>query len=277
MTSGPMSAKTVFVTGAARGLGRAAALVLAARGASLMLTDGCLGAEVAAYPLAEESDLAETAARCRAAGAGSVETVVVDVRKTSEIEAAVGACAAALGGIDVLVNSAGVIGPVRPAHLLTDIEWEFVLDTNLTGAWRCIRAVVPGMIERGRGGSIINIASTAGLVAFPHFANYVAAKHGLVGLTKAAALDFAEHKIRVNAICPTSLRSNGLGPSMLGGVASMLRLRLDEYEAFSLPNHPLGMLPADEDAAFAVAWLASDEAATVTGAALAIDAGFTAR
>jgi NAD(P)-dependent dehydrogenase (short-subunit alcohol dehydrogenase family) len=124
----------------------------------------------------------------------------------------------------------------------------------------------------------VNIASTAGLVAFPHFANYVAAKHGVVGLTRALALDYAGHSIRVNAVCPTSVRDDPAGPAgMLHGVAGMLGVDLADYEALSIPHHPLGTLVDAGDVAAVIVWLASEAAARITGAVVPVDAGFTSR
>jgi NAD(P)-dependent dehydrogenase (short-subunit alcohol dehydrogenase family) len=242
-----------------------------------MLADACLGDAAPDYPHASRRDLEETAAACAAGGAAAVATTVADVRNDAEVQSLAEDCVSFLGGIDVLANCAGIIGPAEPTHLLKESDWIRVVDTNLTGAWRCLRAAVPFMIERGVGGAVINVASTAGVVAFPHFSSYVAAKHGLVGFTKAAAVDLAPHKIRVNVVCPTSLRSTGGTNSMLGGVSSMLGLSLEEYESTILANHPLGGLPADDDAAAAIVWLASDEAQFVTGSTLLVDAGFSAR
>jgi NAD(P)-dependent dehydrogenase (short-subunit alcohol dehydrogenase family) len=174
------------------------------------------------------------------------------------------------------VNNAGIVGPAgRPAHQLSEDEWSVMVDVDLSGVWRCAKAVLPSMLEQRRG-VIVNIASTAGLVAFPHFANYVAAKHGVIGLTKALALDYASSGIRVNAISPTSVRDDP-SPGMLQGVAEMLGVDLEDYEALSLPHHPLGTLVEGRDVAAAALWLASDAAGRVTGAVIPVDAGFTAR
>src|SRR5437588_9427147 len=145
-----MTGKTVLVTGAGRGVGRATALVLASRGASLMLADASLGGAAENYPHPTPEDLQETAAQCSAGGPAAVATAITDVRRESDVDSLVRDCATLLGGIDVLVNCAGVIGPAQPAHLLTEADWSLVIDTNLTGAWRCMRAAVPYMIERAR-------------------------------------------------------------------------------------------------------------------------------
>lgn len=268
---------TVFITGAGRGVGRATALAFAGEGSSLLLADICAPIPECPYPLATRELLEDTATRCREVGA-QVETAVVDVRKTEDVAAAVAAGEASLGPIDVLVNNAGIVGPGGiPAHELDDAQWDVVIDVDLSGVWRCSRAALPSMVNRRRG-AILNISSTGGLVGFPHFANYVAAKHGVIGLTRALALDYAPYGIRVNAICPTSVRDQPeLDSRMLSGVAEMLGLGLDDYEMLTLPHHPLGALVDAGDVAATVLWLASDAATRITGAVIPVDAGFTAR
>jgi NAD(P)-dependent dehydrogenase (short-subunit alcohol dehydrogenase family) len=270
-------ASTVFITGAGRGIGRATAVAFAREGASLLLADICAPIPECPYPLATREQLEETGARCRELAA-QVVTSVMDVRKTDEIEAAVAEAEGSLGPIDVLVNNAGLVGPGGvPAHELTDAEWDVVIDVDLNGVWKCARAVLPHMVSR-RAGVIVNISSTGGLVAFPHYANYVAAKHGVIGLTRALALDYAPYGIRVNAVCPTSVRDDPeVGSGMHSGVAEMLGVGPEDYEMLTLPHHPLGTLIDAADVAAAVLWLASDASTRVTGAVIPVDAGFTAR
>lgn len=268
-------ARTVFITGAGRGVGRATATAFAEAGDDLLLTDICAPIDECPYPLSTREALEETAELARRAGA-RVVAAEADVRSAEQVEAAVARARDELGPVSVLVNNAGIVGPAgRPAHELSDAEWSVMLDVDLGGVWRCAKAVLPDMLQRRRG-AIVNIASTAGLVAFPHFANYVAAKHGVIGLTKALALDYASSGIRVNAVSPTSVRDDP-PPGMLDGVAGMLGLDAEDYEALSLPHHPLGTLVEGRDVAAAVLWLASDAAARVTGAVVPVDAGFTAR
>lgn len=270
-------ASTVFITGAARGIGRATATAFAREGASLLVSDICEPIPECPYPLATRDQLEATATKCRELGA-QVVSKVVDVRKSEEISAAVAEAVQSLPPIDVLVNNAGIVGPGGvPAHELSDADWDVVVDVDLNGVWKCARAVVPGMINR-KSGSIINISSTGGLVAFPHFANYVAAKHGVIGLTRALALDYAPYGIRVNAVCPTSVRDEAdLDSEMLAGVAEMVGVGAEDYEMLTLPHHPLGTLVDAADVAAAVLWLASPATTRITGAVIPVDAGFTAR
>jgi NAD(P)-dependent dehydrogenase (short-subunit alcohol dehydrogenase family) len=269
--------KVVFITGAARGVGRATAVAFAHAGSNLALADICAQIDECPYPLGTHDQLQETARRCREAGS-RVTTHVVDVRDQTQIDAAVEDCEVELGPVEVLVNNAGLVGPAgAPAHQLDEQAWSTMIDVDLSGVWRCAKAVLPGMIAR-RGGAIVNVSSTAGMVAFPFFANYVAAKHGVIGLTKALALDYAPHSIRVNAVCPTSVRDEPeLDSAMLAGVAGMLGVDAADYEALSLPHHPLGELISAGDVAATITWLASDAARRLTGAVIPVDAGFTAR
>jgi NAD(P)-dependent dehydrogenase (short-subunit alcohol dehydrogenase family) len=266
----------VVVTGAARGIGRAVAIAFAEKAADVVLLDACHGERGTEEDMPTRADLDSAAEECRIHGAKKAVPVIADVCDSKSVSRAAEVWRNELPDLNVVVNSAGVLCAPKPAHLLSDAEWATVIETDLGGPWRIMRAAVPSMIERG-GGTIINVSSTAGLVAFPSFAAYVAAKHGLVGLTRALALDYAPHKIRVNAVCPTSVAPRTGSPSMLGGLAEMLGISLTEYIGLAIPNHPTGELPADEDVAAAVMWLASDDARHVTGVALPVDGGFTAR
>ena len=267
----------MFITGAGRGLGRATALAFAKGGANLALSDLCAQIPEVPYPLATREQLDATARRCEAAGA-RVCVDTVDVREQAQIDAAVAHCREELGPVEVLVNNAGLVGPAgAPAHEFDERAFTTVVDIDLNGVWRCAKAVLPDMVAR-RSGAIVNVSSTAGLVAFPFFANYVAAKHGVIGLTRALALDYAPHGIRVNAVCPTSIEDEpDLDSAMLAGVAGMLGVEQEDYEALSLPHHPLGAFVRAEDVAAAITWLASDAAVRVTGAIVPVDGGFTAR
>ncbi len=269
--------RVAVVTGAARGVGRATAVALAAAGADVLVTDLCRDIDRCPYPMGTADQLDETARRCREHG-GRVLTAIADVRTPADARAAVRTAIDELGQVDILVNNAGVVAPGgRPAHDFSEEEWLLVTDVNLHGPWRFAKAVLPHMVRR-RSGSIVNVASTGGLVAFPAFAPYVAAKHGLIGLTRALAADYGPHGIRVNAVCPTSVRDDpALDGTMLGAVAAVLDSSVQAYEQLTVQYHPLGSLVDAEDVAAACVWLASDESRRITGTAVPVDSGFTVK
>lgn len=269
--------KTILVTGAARGLGRACAVAFAREGADLSLLDIAKDLPQVPYPLGSASQLAYTADLCREHGA-AVLTATTDVRYLDEVEAVVAEACERFGTIDVLVNNAGIAAPSGSAvHDISEEEWSLMIDIDLSGAWRLMKAVAP-IMTAGRAGSIINISSTAGLVGYRRFAGYVAAKHGLIGLTKAAALDYAPLKVRVNAICPGSVRDDQRADGrMLSEIARSLDVPVSEHEATFLHAQPMNALIEPDDVASAAVWLASDESRQVTGSVLTVDGGFTAR
>jgi NAD(P)-dependent dehydrogenase (short-subunit alcohol dehydrogenase family) len=272
-----LTGKTVLVTGAARGLGRATALACAAEGADLALLDVCADLPGVPYPLGTAGQLEHTAALCREAGAG-VLAVRADVRDRHAVAEAVELAHDRFGRIDGVVNNAGVAAPSgKPVHEIDEDEWTLMVDVDLSGAWRVLRAVGKRMCA-ARSGSVVNIASTAGLVGYRHFAGYVAAKHGVIGLTKAAALDFAPMKVRVNAVCPGSVRDDAaMEGRMLAEIARALDVPVGEHEETFVQAQPMNALIEPEDIAAAVVYLLSDESRQVTGSVLTVDGGFSAR
>ncbi|MFE7424895.1 SDR family oxidoreductase [Streptomyces sp. NPDC014735] len=272
-----LSGTTALITGAARGLGRACATAFAREGADLVLLDICADLPGVPYPLGTSGQLEHTAELCREHGAAAL-ALTADVRDAEALERAYAQAVDRFGAIDVLVNNAGIAAPSgKAAHEIAEAEWNLMLDVDLSGAWRMTRLVAGPMLERRRG-SIINVASTAGTVGYRHFAGYVAAKHGLVGLTKAAALDFAPMKVRVNAICPGSVRDDStVEGRMLSEIARSLEVPVAEHEAAFLQAQPMNALIEPDDVAAAAVWLAGDDALQVTGAVLTVDGGFTAR
>jgi NAD(P)-dependent dehydrogenase (short-subunit alcohol dehydrogenase family) len=272
-----LQGKIAIVTGAARGVGRACATRFAQEGADLVLVDVAGDLPGVPYPLGTADQLEATAKLCREEGA-AVVTVPGDIRESRTADEAVRAALQRFGTLDVLVNNAGIVAPSgKPVHEVTDDEWQTMIDINLSGAWRMIRAAAPAMLERRRG-SIVNIASTAGLVGYRHFAGYVAAKHGLVGLTKAAALDFAPRQVRVNAVCPGSIRDDpAVEGRMLSEIARSLDLPVADHERTFVESQPMNALMEPGDVADAVVWLAGDGAARVTGSVVTVDGGFTIR
>lgn len=272
-----LSGKTIMVTGAARGLGRACAVAFAKEGADIALIDIARDLPGVPYPLGTVSQLAHTADLCREHGA-AVLTAHADVRDLAAVEHAVAQAHERFGVLDVLVNNAGIAAPAgKPAHEIAEHEWLLMIDVDLSGAWRMTRAVGPMMAAR-KAGSIINVASTAGLVGYRNFAGYVAAKHGLIGLTKATALDYAPMKVRVNALCPGSVRDDHHAEGrMLSEIARALDVPAADHEAAFLQAQPMNALIEPEDVAAAAVWLASDESRQVTGSVVTVDGGFAAR
>ncbi|MEO3802254.1 SDR family oxidoreductase [Nonomuraea sp. B1E8] len=272
-----LAGKTAVITGAARGLGRATAQAFAREGADLVLIDIARDLPGVPYPLGSSSQLRHTGELCRQTGV-AVLVKEADVRDMSEVEDAVSTAVDRFGGVDVLVNNAGIAAPSgKVTHEIDEHEWQLMLDVDLSGAWRAIRAVGRLMSERGSG-SIVNVASTAGLVGYRHFAGYVAAKHGLIGLTKAAALDYAPRQVRVNAVCPGSVRDDPqVEGRMLAEIARSLDVPVGTHEETFLQAQPTNALIEPDAVASAAVWLASDESRQVTGSVLTVDGGFTTR
>ena len=258
-----------LVTGAARGQGRAQAVALANAGADIVACDLCHDQPTVPYPLSTPEDLRETARLVRQAGR-RCRAQQADVTSVGQMEATA-ALGAGLGGIDVVCANAGVIS-FGKAWELSEAQWDHVVDTNLKGAWATCRAAIPGMIERGRGGSIVLIGSAASLRAYPGISHYTAAKHGLLGLTRALALELAPHRIRVNCVLPGGVRTS-MGTSE--AMQEWLRAEPDASRALS-PLLAADLVEA-EDVAQAAVWLASAEARFVTGVALPVDAGVQLR
>lgn len=275
--SGRLEGRTVLVTGAGRGVGRACATAFAAEGAALALVDIAADIPGVPYALASPSQLDHTAALCREAGA-PVLALTADVREPADVDRVVAETTERFGDIDVLVNNAGIVSPSgRIVHEVSEEDWAVMMAVNLTAPWRLTKAVGAAMV-RNRRGSIVNIASTAGLVGYRNFAGYVASKHGLVGLTKAAALDYAPYRVRVNAVCPGSIRDGGpTEGTMLAEIGRSLGIAPSEQEDAFLTQQPTNALVEAESVAAAALWLASDEARHATGSVLTVDGGYSVR
>jgi NAD(P)-dependent dehydrogenase (short-subunit alcohol dehydrogenase family) len=265
------------VTGAARGLGRAVSWALARAGYDLVLVDIAADLPDVGYPMGTPGQLRATADICGKHGA-LVEIIVGDVRDPATADDAAACARDRFGRIDVLVNNAGLAGPSgKPVHVLSETDWSMIMDVNLNAAWRMIRAVAPTMIENRRG-SIVNIASTAGLVGYQNFAGYVASKHGLIGLTKAAALDLAPFGVRINAVAPGSIRDDlELDGRMLAAIADYLAVPHETHESLFREQQPSNALVEAEDVASAVLRLAGDESRSTTGTTIVVDGGFSIR
>lgn len=269
--------KVAVITGASRGIGRAIARAFAIEGADLVLLDVAAEIDGAGYQMGTWRQLQTTVAMCRQHGAPAT-SMRLDVRDSSQARSVIDEVLDRYGCVDALVNNAGLVAPSGVlTHELADAEWQLMLDVDLTGTWRMLSLLVPGMMRR-RSGSVINIASTAGTVGYRYFAAYVAAKHGVVGLTRAAALDYAPYNVRINAVCPGSVcDEQELEGHALQEIARRLGMKGDEsHDAFHA-EQPTGRAVAANDVAMACVWLASDESRDVTGSLVTIDGGFAAR
>jgi NAD(P)-dependent dehydrogenase (short-subunit alcohol dehydrogenase family) len=272
-----LEGKVVVITGAARGLGRACAMRFAKEGASLVLLDVAANIEGVPYGLGTESQLEHTVAMCRSLGS-AVLAMQVDIRNLQGIQRAAAVTLERFGRVDVLVNNAGIAAPAgKMVQDIEEVEWNLMMNVDLTGTWRAIKAYAAPMLSQ-RHGSIINVASTAGTVGYRHFAAYVAAKHGVIGLTRAAALDFGPHKVRVNALCPGSVRDDiDVEGQLLTEIARSLSVNIEEHEQVFAQAQPMNALIEPGDISSAATWLASDDSKQVTGAVITVDGGFTAR
>ncbi|GAA2689316.1 SDR family oxidoreductase [Streptomyces lunalinharesii] len=275
--AGRLEGKVAVITGAGRGVGRACATAFASEGADLVLVDVPGDIAGVPYPLASESQLQHTAEECRKHGV-EVLTAAADVRDLAALSAVRELSVDRFGQVDALVNNAGVVAPSgRPVHETSEEDWQLLLDIDLSGAWRMTKLFAPLLIER-RAGSIVNVASTAGLVGYRNFAGYVAAKHGLIGLTKASALDYAAFKVRVNAVCPGNIRDEPAAEGrMLSEVARALDVPLAGHQALFTEQQPMNTLVDPVDVAEAVLWLSCDATRHVTGSTVTVDAGYTVR
>jgi NAD(P)-dependent dehydrogenase (short-subunit alcohol dehydrogenase family) len=218
-----------------------------------------LGAQVVVADL--DLDAAGRTAAAIAEAGGTAAVCAVDVRFADQVEAMVGFVIERFGRLDVAHNNAGVDAPHRPLADVSEQEWDLTTGVDLKGVWLCMRSEIPEMIRVG-GGAIVNTSSAAGLIGVSGAAPYCASKHGVIGLTKVAALDYARSGVRVNAVCP-GLIATPLVTAVLGSAV----------QEFVDTRIPLGRIGQPSDVAEAVTWLCSDDAAFITGVALAMDGG----
>lgn len=270
---GRMDGKVALVTGAARGQGRSHAMRLAQEGAEIVAVDLCDQIESVPYPMAQPGDLDETVKHIEDLDRRVVARQA-DVRSSEQLAAAVSEGLTEFGHIDVVCANAGIFSNA-PFVEISDALWDDMIGVNLTGVFRTVKAVLPSMIENGRGGSIIMTSSTAGIRGFANFAHYTAAKHGVVGLMRSLVNEVSQHNIRINTVHPTSVNTD-----MIQNEAMYRLFNPDNptKAAFGEAFGAMNALPVPwvepVDISNAVLWLASDESRYVTGVTLPVDAGF---
>jgi len=276
--SGPLEGRVAFITGAARGQGRAHAVRLASEGADIIAIDVCEQiSDTITYPLGTAEDLAETVRAVEAAGR-KVLARAVDIRDLAALHQVVADGVEQFGRLDVLVANAGVLSWGRMFEM-SEEQWDTVIDVNLNGTWRTIRAAVPAMIEAGNGGSIVIVSSSAGTKATPGNGHYSASKHGLVAITNALAIEVGEFGIRVNSIHPYSIDTPMVEKDAMMAIFAKYPQYLHSFSP--MPYHPvnhegkkgLQEFMTAEEVSDVVAWLAGDGSQTISGSQIAVDRG----
>ena len=246
--------RVALVTGGSSGIGRASALAFAKEGAQVMVSD----------IMAEAGQ--ETAELITKAG-GTASFTRANVSKASDVETLIATCVETYGRLDCAHNNAGIEGPGSPTVDYDEDSWDRVIAINLTGVWLCMKYQIPEMLKHGDG-AIVNTSSAAGLLGFRGGSAYVASKHGVVGLTKTAALEYAKAGVRVNAVCPGAIDT-----PMMGRITGHKPHRAERMAS----SEPIGRMGSPEEIAEAVVWLCSDAASFVTGHAMSVDGGLVAQ
>jgi NAD(P)-dependent dehydrogenase (short-subunit alcohol dehydrogenase family) len=249
-----MQDKIAMVTGGSSGIGKAAALIFAREGAKVVIADIQIERGAETVRMIEDSG-------------GEATFVKTDVSQHDEVEALIGRTVETYGRLDCALNNAGIEGDQATTAECTMENWNRVISINLTGVWLCMKYEILQMLRQGTG-SIVNMSSVAGRVGFENISAYTASKHGVLGLTKAASLEYATSGIRVNAVCPGVIHTEMIERFTKGNKAA---------EAQLLEKEPIGRMGRPEEVAEAAVWLCSDAASFVTGHAMAVDGGFVAQ
>ena len=250
--STPMKGKLVLITGAGSGIGRATAMLMAKKGAKVAL-------------MGRRAGLIHQAVSTISRKGGSACGFSGDTTREESVQEVVGGVLRTWGRIDVLVNNAGLPAEGRPVHATTDQEWHEIIDANLTGSFRMVRAVLPLFMKK-KAGIIVNVSSIAGLVGMPRMGAYSVAKSGLLALTRSVAAEYARHGIRCNCICPGTVRT----PMTEDYLADPERHLMAEQASL------LGRIARPSEIAHGILFLASGESAFLTGSVLIADGGYTA-
>ncbi|WP_329409323.1 mycofactocin-coupled SDR family oxidoreductase [Nocardia vinacea] len=273
--AGRVEGKVAFITGAARGQGRAHAVRLAQEGADIICVDVCKQLDGVIIPMSTPADLAETVDQVQALGRRII-AAEVDVRDYDAMKAVVDEGVARFGRLDIVVANAGLGSEGKRLDRMSEKVWRDMIDVNLTGVWLTAKAGIPHLVAGGRGGSIVITSSSGGLRAHPNIGHYIAAKHGVIGVMRTLAIELGDKSIRVNAICPTQVST----PLLLNDETfRMFRPDLENptKEDFAPASQSMHVLPTPwvdaEDIANAALFLVSDEARFITGVALPVDAG----
>jgi NAD(P)-dependent dehydrogenase (short-subunit alcohol dehydrogenase family) len=249
-----MRGKVAIVTGASSGIGRATARLFATCGARVLMSDvDEAGGKAAADDIRR--------------GGGAAAFIRCDISRTSDVRAMVDRSISEFGRLDFACNNAGIEGEQAETADCTEENWERVLGVNLRGTWLCMKYEIPRLLESG-GGAIVNISSIAGLVGFAGIPAYVASKHGMNGLTRTAAIEYAKRNIRVNAICPGAIETPMIDRFVAEG---------SEARSELIAAHPMGRMGRPEEIAEVAVWLCSAGASFVTGQLLAADGGYVAQ
>ncbi len=251
--SGEFAGKVALVTGGSYGIGRAAAMALVRKGAKVVIAD------------VDIKNGEETLRRIKEAG-GDAIFVKTDVSQETEVETLIKKTIEKYDRLDCALNNAGIHKVFVSTVDFTQTDWNELIDVNLKSVWLCMKHEIPQMLEQGKG-AIVNTSSVAGLIAAPSNPAYPASKHGVVGLTKSAAIEFARRGIRINCICPGPIRT-GMHESLVAVAPEIVEMMNTKV--------PMGRIGEPEEAAAAAIWLCSDEASYITGHALPVDGGLVA-
>lgn len=270
-----LQGKVACITGAGRdgGIGAAIGRRLAAEGCTVVLTDigQARGAAMPGDKIGTSEELERIVAGINAGG-GKALAAACDVLEENQVQQVVRLCVERFGALDIMVNNAGIGYLMEPITEMSSATWDTVLNVNLRGAFLATKHAGKAMIERGQGGRIINIASQAAKSGFPYAVAYTSSKHGMIGLTRVAAIEFGAHGITVNAICPNHI-TTGLGQWQNEYFSSALGMSEAAYLQAMKARIPLGRPGLTEDIAKACAFLCSDEAEYITGEAMNVSGG----